>query len=131
MIRRNRRSLPRFGAVAAALLLALPALADEIEPEATLTEKAAEPERDPGANAETIEKEESKVAKQRDRNFEQLFDLVIIRPFGLATIVVGGVLFLPAALMASPSGAAGVHDAWARFVAPSVELTFNRPLGES
>jgi hypothetical protein len=130
MIRRNRRSLPWFGAVAAALLLALPALADEIEPEPTLKEKAVEPELESGAEAEGREKGESEVAEQPDRNFDQLVDLVILRPAGLASIVVGGVFFVPAALMASPSGMRGVRDAWNHFVAPSVERTFNRPLGE-
>ena len=130
MIRRNRRPLRWFGAVAASLLLALPALADEIEPEPTLKEKAVEPELEPGAETEVNEKGESEVAKQPDRNFDQLFDLVILRPAGLVTIVVGSVLFVPAAVMASPSGARGVKDAWVAFVAPAVERTFNRPLGE-
>jgi opacity protein-like surface antigen len=54
MIRRIRRTLPWFGAVAALLLLALPVQADEIEPEPYVEEKveeeaapetAAEPDR--------------------------------------------------------------------------------------
>ncbi len=130
MIRRNCRSLLRFGAVAAALLLALPALADEIEPEPYVEEEAVEPEPEPVVEAEVEEEVEFKAAKQRDRSFDQLFDLIILRPFGLATTIVGGVFFLPAALMASPSGAEGVQAAWEHFVAPSVESTFKKPLGE-
>ena len=130
MIRRNCNSLLRFGAVAAALLLALPALADEIEPEPYAEEAAVEPEPEPVVEAEVEEEVESKVAKQPDRDLEQLFDLVILRPFGLVTTVVGGVFFIPAALMASLSGAEGIQAAWEHFVAPSVERTFNTPLGE-
>ncbi len=130
MIRRNCRSLLRFGPVAAALLLALPALADEIEPDPYVEEEAVEPEPEPVVEAEVEEEVAFRVAKQRDRNFDQLFDLIILRPFGLATTIVGGVFFLPAALMASPSGAEGVQAAWEHFVAPSVETTFKKPLGE-
>jgi hypothetical protein len=130
MIRRNCRSLLRFGAVAAALLLALPALADEIEPEPYVEEGALEPEPEPVVEAEVEEEVESRVAKQRDRDLDQLFDLVILRPFGLVTTIVGGVFFLPAALLASPSGAEGIQAAWEHFVAPSVERTFKTPLGE-
>ena len=130
MIRRNCHSLLRFGAVAAALLLALPALADEIEPEPYVEAEAVEPEPEPVVEAEVEEKVESKVAKQPDRDLDQLFDLVILRPFGLATTIVGGVFFIPAALLASPSGAEGIQAAWEHFVAPSLERTFITPLGE-
>ncbi len=130
MIRRNCCSLLRFGAVAVALLLALPALADEIEPEPYVEEEAVEPEPEPVVEAEVEEEVESKVAKQRARKFDQVFDLIIMRPFGLVTTTVGYVFFVPAALMASPSGAEGVQDAWEHFVAPSLESTFKRPLGE-
>ena len=44
MIRRIRRSLPWFGAVAAVLLLALPVQADDIEPEPYVEEEVVEPE---------------------------------------------------------------------------------------
>jgi hypothetical protein len=130
MIRRNCHFLLRFGAAAAVLLLALPALADEIEPEPYVEEEAVEPEPEPAVEAEVEKEVESKVAKPRDRNFDQLFDLVILRPFGLATTLVGGALFLPAAVLASPSGAEGIRGAWEVFVAPSFESTFQNPLGE-
>ncbi len=124
MIRRNCCSLLRFGAVAVALLLALPALADEIEPEPYVEEEAVEPEPEPVVEAEVEKEVEFKVAEQRERGFDALFDLIILRPFGLVTTIVGGVFFLPAALMASPSGAEGIQAAWEHFVAPSVERTF-------
>jgi len=128
MIRRNCHSLLWFGAAAAVLLLALPALADEIEPEPYVEEEAVESEPEPVAE---VEKEvESNVANQRDRNFDQLFDLIILRPLGLAGTLVGGALFVPAALMASPSGAEGIRGAWEVFVAPLYESTFQNPLGE-
>jgi hypothetical protein len=130
MIRRDCHSLLRFGVVAAALLLALPALADEIEPEPYAEEEAVEPEPEPVVEAEPEEEVESEVAKQPDRDLDQLLDLVILRPFGLVTTIVGGAFFIPAALLASPSGAEGIQAAWQHFVAPSVERTFNTPLGE-
>jgi hypothetical protein len=130
MIRRNCCFLLRFGAVAAALLLALPALADEIEPEPYVEEEAVEPEPEPVVEAEVEEEVESKVAKQREGELDQLFDLVILRPFGLLTTLVGGAFFVPAALLASPSGAEGIQAAWEHFVLPSVERTFMTPLGE-
>ena len=130
MIRRNCRSLLRFGAVAAALLLALPALADEIEPEPYVEEEAVEPEPEPVVEAEVEEEVESEVAKKREHELDQLFDLVILRPFNLGATIVGGVFFVPAALLASPSGAEGIQAAWEHFVAPSLERTFKTPLGE-
>ena len=130
MIRRNCRSRLRFGAAAAALLLALPALADEIEPEPYAEEEAVEPEPEPVVEAEVEEKVESKVAKQPDSDLHQLFDLVILRPFNLGATIVGGAFFIPAALLASPSGAEGIQAAWEHFVAPSLERTFITPLGE-
>jgi hypothetical protein len=130
MIRRNCRSLLRFGAVAAALLLALPALADEIEPEPYVEEEAVEPEPEPVVEAEAEDEVEAKVEKQLDVNSDLVIDLMIVRPFGLIQTIVGGVIFLPAAVMASPSGAEGIQDAWDVFVAPSFESTFQNPLGE-
>jgi hypothetical protein len=130
MMSRNYRSLLQFGAVAAALLLALPALADVIEPEPSAEEDAAEPEAKPAVKAEVAAKGEAAVAKPRGRDFDQLFDLLIMRPIGFVTTIVGGVFFVPAALLVAPTGAEGVQLAWERFVAPSVERTFKTPLGE-
>jgi len=133
MIRRNHRSLLRFGAVATALLLALPALAalaDEIEPEPDVEEAAVQPEPEPAAETEARESGGAEAAKQPDRNLIKIFDLLIMRPVGLVTTVVGGVFFVPAALLAAPSGPQNIRAAWEQFVAPSVERTFFAPLGE-
>ncbi len=58
------------------------------------------------------------------------FDCAVLRPFGLVTTVVGGILFLPAALLTAPSGEASVKTAWRHFVLDPVENTFGRPLGD-
>jgi len=126
---RNCRTLLRFGAVATTLLLALPALADEIEPEPSVEKDAAEPEAEPAVEAEVAEEGEAAVAKPHGLDFDQFFDLLIIRPVGLVTTIVGGVFFVPAALIVAPFGSEGVQAAWESFVAPSVERTFKEPLG--
>ena len=129
MMSRNSRSLLQFGAVAAALLLPLPSLADEIEPAPSVVEGAAAPEVEPAVEADAEENAEAAVAKPHGRDFDQLFDLFIMRPVGLVTTIVGGVFFVPAALLVAPTGAEGVQFAWEQFVAPSVERTFKTPLG--
>jgi hypothetical protein len=128
MIRRIRRSVPWFGAVAAISLLALPVQADDIEPEPYVEEEVVEPEPEPVVEAE-VKEAEPKVAEESDRNIEKFFDLVLFRPLGLVQLVVGGAFFVPAALLASPSGVDGIQAAWEHFVVPSVENTFQRPLG--
>ena len=128
MIRRNRCSLLRFGAVAAALLLALPALADEIEPEPYVEEEAVEPEPEPEPVVEA--EVEEKVARQRAPFIDEYLDLMIMRPFLFGRTLVGAAVFVPAAVLASPGGAENIQDAWDIFVAPLVESTFIRPLGE-
>jgi len=130
MIRRNCRSLLWFGAVAAAVLFALPALADEIEPEPYVEEEAVEPEPEPEPEPVVEAKEEEEVAKQRPPFIDEYLDLMIMRPFLFATTLVGAAVFVPAAVMASPSGAEGIREAWETFVVPSYESTFKRPLGE-
>jgi hypothetical protein len=129
VIRRNYCSLLRFGVVAAALLLALPALADEIEPEPYVEEEAVEPEPEPVVEAEVEEEVEAEVAKQRVPTFDKVFDAIIMRPTGFVTTILGGALFVPGALMASVSGVENIQECWKVFVAPSVEFTFKRPLG--
>ncbi len=113
MIRCTYSSLWWFGAVAALLLLPLSVQADGIEPETY------------------VEKEAESVATSDAPNFgSKLFDCMVLRPLGFAKTLVGGAFFLPAALLASPSGAEGVENAYEIFVASPVEHTFKRPLGE-
>jgi hypothetical protein len=57
-------------------------------------------------------------------------DLVVIRPLAAVTLVVGAVLFVPAAIMTAPNGRDGVKDAYDRFVREPGEYVYSRPLGE-
>ena len=132
MTRRTRRSRPWFGAVAAILLLALPVQADDIEPEPYVEEEAveSEPEPEPEAAAEKAAKTESAAASNGPSVGSKIFDCVVLRPFGFVTTIVGGAFFVPAAVLASASGAEGIQAAWEHFVITPVENTFKRPLGE-
>jgi len=58
------------------------------------------------------------------------FDIVVLRPVGVANSAVGAVLFVPAALLTSPGGRDLIDEAWERFVRGPVEFTYQRPLGE-
>ncbi len=127
MIRCTYPSLWWFGAVAALLLLPLSVQADGIEPE-PYVEAEVEPEPEIEAS---VDYEAESVATSDAPNFgSMLFDFTVLRPLGIASTLVGGLFFLPAALLASPSGAEGIKDAYGVFVASPVEHTFKRPLGE-
>jgi hypothetical protein len=132
MIRRIRRSLRWFGAVAAVLLLALPVQADDIEPEPYVEEAVVEPEPESEleVEAEKEAKTETAAASDGPGIGSKIFDCVILRPFGLVTTIIGGAFFVPAAALASPSGADNIQTAWEHFVLTPVENTFQRPLGE-
>ena len=136
MIRRTHRSPRWFGVVAAVLLLALPVLADDIEPEPyveeAVVEPAPEPEPEPEVEVEKEAKTETAAAAASNGPGigSKIFDCAVLRPFGLATTIVGGALFVPAAALASPSGADNIQTAWEHFVLTPVENTFQRPLGE-
>ena len=134
MIRRIRRSLWWFGAVAAVLLLALPVQADDIEPEPYVEEAALEPEPEPEPEVEAEKEAKTETAATTASNGpgigSKIFDCVILRPFGLVTTIIGGAFFVPAAALASPSGADNIQTAWEHFVLTPVEDTFQRPLGE-
>jgi hypothetical protein len=134
MICRTQRSQRWFGAVAAFLLLALPAQADDIEPEPYVEETALEPEPEPESEVEPVKETETATAAAAASSGpgigSKIFDCAILRPFGFATTVVGGVFFVPAAVLASPSGADNIKTAWEHFVLTPVENTFQRPLGE-
>lgn len=129
MIHLTHSSLRWIGAAVALLLFPLSAQADDIEPE-PYVEEEVEPEPEPEVEA-YVEKEPEPVATRDEPSFgSKLFDCAVLRPFGFAATLVGGVFFLPAALLASPSGADGVEAAYEVFVASQVEHTFKRRLGD-
>jgi hypothetical protein len=64
------------------------------------------------------------------RAADATFDVLILRPTGLAVSVVGLGLFVPAALFSAPGGEIPVREAWDRFVVTPVRYTFTRPLGD-
>lgn len=107
MIRRIRRKLPWFGAVAALLLLALPAQADGIEPE-------------PDAEAE------AEADVNRDF-FNPAFDLFFIRPLYVARLVAGLPFFVAYPLTL---GSGYSEDVVSLLWTEPYEATFARPLGE-
>lgn len=127
MIRRTCPSLRWFGAIAALLLLPLSVQADDIEPEPYVE---AEVEREPEVEASAEKKAESVAASDAPSFGLKLFDCTVLRPLGFATTLVGGAFFLPAALLASPSGMVGVKRVYGTLVALPAEHTFKRPLGE-
>ena len=126
MIRRIRRSVPWFGAVAAVLLFALPAQADDIEPEPYVEEEVEEPEPEPEPEVE--EEAEPEVEVESSNNIEKALDLVIVRPLYLARFVVG----LPFFVFYPLTIASGYdEDVVALLWSEPYEATFQRPLGES
>ena len=133
MIRRIRRTLllasplAVLGAAAALLLLALPAQADDIEPEPYVEEEVAEPEPEPEPEV-VAEVEEPEVAEEPGRNIEKAIDLVLVRPLYVARLVVGlpFFVFYPFTLASGYS-----EDVVALLWTEPFEATFYRPLGES
>ncbi len=131
MIRRIRRSLPWLGAVAALLLLALPVQADEIEPEPYLEE-----ELEPEPELEVEAEEETETAPESNRDVGKIsrgmlidrafFDVLVIRPFYFARLVIGLPFFVFHPLtLASGWNEEFVTGLWTE----PYEATFERPLG--
>ncbi len=58
------------------------------------------------------------------------FDMVVLRPLGLVTTVIGAGLFIPAALVTAPNGLDGIGEAWRLFVVTPAESVYKRPLGD-
>jgi ABC-type transport system involved in cytochrome c biogenesis permease component len=58
------------------------------------------------------------------------FDVLILRPTGLAVLVVGVGLFVPAAIVSSPGGKTPILEAWDRFVVRPANYAVTRPLGD-
>jgi uncharacterized membrane protein YfcA len=57
-------------------------------------------------------------------------DLILVRPLAGLTLIAGGLLFVPAALITAPNGTDSIRDAYERFVREPGEYFYSRPLGE-
>ena len=57
-------------------------------------------------------------------------DLTLIRPMASIRVLVGGVLFVPSALLASPSGKEGIEGAMDVLVTAPWEYAFDREMGQ-
>lgn len=60
----------------------------------------------------------------------QAFDVVVLRPLGLAAVIIGAGLFVPAAIVTAPGGRDAVQEAWEVFIQAPARFAFRRPLGE-
>lgn len=58
------------------------------------------------------------------------FDVVIVRPLGLAALAVGAVFFLPVALVTAANGKDSLQTALEIFVTGPAQNVFQRPLGD-
>ena len=58
------------------------------------------------------------------------FDVLILRPTGLAVLLVGVGLFVPATILGSPGGKTPIREAWDRFVVQPADYAFKRPVGD-
>jgi hypothetical protein len=57
-------------------------------------------------------------------------DALIVRPLASARVVIGALMFLPAALLSSPSGREGFDAAYDTLIEEPVEYAFRRELGD-
>ncbi len=57
-------------------------------------------------------------------------DALIVRPLASARVLIGGVLFLPAAALASPGGREGIDGAYDVLLSEPMEYAFERELGD-
>ena len=59
-----------------------------------------------------------------------VFDVVLLRPLGLLTMVIGAAIFVPAAVVTSPGGLDSIEEALALFVLDPAKSVLERPLGD-
>lgn len=59
----------------------------------------------------------------------QAFDVLVLRPLGLAGALVGTALFVPVAILTSPGGKDTIEEALELFVLEPGKFVFTRPLG--
>ena len=64
------------------------------------------------------------------RVFNVTFDVLIARPAAVGTLLVGAILFPPAAVLSSPNGRDTIEEAYERFITGPGENVWGRPLGE-
>jgi hypothetical protein len=138
-----------FGAVTALLLLPLGVQADDIEPEPYVDDAVVEtePEREVAAEEEAITEITPAAVSDGPSVGAKIFDGAVLRPFGFVATILGGVFFVPAAVLATgvffvpstimffePGDRARAKEnldaAWEHFVVVPAEDTFKRPLGE-
>jgi hypothetical protein len=89
-----------------------------------------EPEPEPEAVAEKAAETKTAAASNGPSVGSKIFDCAVLRPFGFVTTIIGGAFFVPAAVLASASGAEGIQTAWEHFVLTPVDNTFKRQLGD-
>jgi hypothetical protein len=58
------------------------------------------------------------------------FDVVLLRPVGLAVAAISAAFFVPAAIVAAPGGRDAIQHAWDLFVIAPGQYVFTRPLGK-
>ncbi len=128
MTRRNHPFWRAFAALAAALMLALPAQADEMEPDPWVEDEVAQPEPVSEAVFEDEYEEEDELEDDPEPNIGRFFDLVIVRPLYFARLV-GGLPFFVFYPLTIASGYD--EDVVALLWTEPFEATFERPLGEA
>lgn len=57
-------------------------------------------------------------------------DLLFVRPVATVRVVIGGLMFVPAAALSAPSGREGIDGAYETLIELPVEYAFERELGE-
>jgi len=72
----------------------------------------------------------ARAASTTEKVVDITFDVLILRPSGVLSTVVGAALFVPSALLTLPMGKAGIDQARSVFITPPYENTFTRKLGE-
>jgi hypothetical protein len=58
------------------------------------------------------------------------FDVVVLRPLGLAALAIGATFFVPVAVLTAPGGKHPLQESLDIFVTEPAKHVFRRPLGE-
>ena len=61
---------------------------------------------------------------------EKGFDVVLLRPLGFAALLVGGAAYIPAVVLALPSGKDGISAVTDSFIMRPYDNVFKRQLGD-